>query len=378
MQEIILSVSDCIALVNQTLEYAYPVILVEGEVASFKVSKSKYVFFDLKDDTGVLGCFMMIYQLRMPLEDGMKVRVVAAPRLTAWGKFSLTVREVRPVGEGSIKRSFELLKTKLEAEGLFDASRKRALPQLPGRIGLVASMESAGYVDFLKILNSRWGGVEVLVADVQVQGAEAAGQIIRALRHFNEMADPVETLVLVRGGGSAEDLMVFNEELLVRAVAASRIPTLVGVGHEIDISLCDLAADVRAATPSNAAQLLVPDKQSITREIDYRQRHMALRLHQRLQAAVAKVRMVADHLLAVMQKVLRARQRQVEYASNMLRQLDPKTVLRRGYSLVRTEQGRVVKGGAKDITVGERLTVELSHAILQVGVNHVSKKRTVT
>src|SRR6266496_3889415 len=148
METLVLTVSDLIALVNQTLEYALPTAVVEGEVSSFKVSKGKFVFFDLKDEQGVVSCFMMVYQLRTALEDGMKVRVVAQPKLTAWGKFSLTVQGVAAVGQGSIKRSFELLRAKLEKEGLFDISRKRTLPEIPSRVGLVASVESAGYGDF--------------------------------------------------------------------------------------------------------------------------------------------------------------------------------------------------------------------------------------
>ncbi|MFS8118065.1 MAG: exodeoxyribonuclease VII large subunit, partial [Microcoleus sp.] len=246
MEKTPISVSESIALINQTLEYAYPTLIVEGEISSFKINRDKYVFFDLKDDEASIGCFMTVWQLRMPLEDGMKVQIVANPRLTNWGKFSLTVREVRPIGEGSLKRSFELLKVKLEKEGLFAPENKRSLPSLPHRIGLIASAESAGYVDFLTILGARWGGMEIEVANVQVQGVGAAEQVVRAIEHFNGSLDPPELLVIVRGGGSADDLAVFNDEPLVRAVAGSKIPTLTGIGHEVDTSLVDLAADVRA------------------------------------------------------------------------------------------------------------------------------------
>src|SRR5438552_11153099 len=140
MEKLVLGVSDFVALVNQTLEYAYASVIVEGELSSFKVSKGKYVFFDLKDEESVVSCFMMVYQLRTALEDGMKVRAVANPKLTAWGKFSLTVRDIAPVGEGNIRRSFELLRAKLEREGLFDPARKRLLPVMPRRVGLIASV----------------------------------------------------------------------------------------------------------------------------------------------------------------------------------------------------------------------------------------------
>jgi len=373
MEPLLLKVSDLVALINQTLEYAYPSVIVEGEIASFKVSKGKFVFFDLKDEESVVSCFMMVYQVRTALEDGMKVRVVAQPKLTAWGKFSLTVREIAPVGEGSIKRSFQLLKAKLEKEGLFDPGRKRRLPAVPQRIGLIASVESAGYADFVKILNGRWGGVDVTVADVLVQGADASGQIIGAIQHFNQQAQPVDVLVIVRGGGSAEDLAVFNEEPLVRAVAASRIPTLVGVGHEVDTSLADLAADVRAATPSNAAQLLVPDREAIIRELQHKQQRMFTQLSARRERLQRHTQQAIERLLGRLQSALDTQQRHVRYARQTLRQLDPKVVLKRGYALVRDQKGAVVQPDT--LKPGDTIAIELSSAIINAGVHDVQPKK---
>jgi exodeoxyribonuclease VII large subunit len=373
METLILGVSDLVALVNQTLEYAYPSVVVEGEISSFKVSKGKYVFFDLKDENSVVSCFMMAYQLRTALEDGMKVRVVASPKLTAWGKFSLTVRQVAPVGEGSLKRSFELLRAKLEKEGLFDQSRKRLLPHIPARIGVISSVESAGYADFVKILNGRWGGVDVSVADVLVQGADASKQIIDAIRHFNEQAQPVDALVLVRGGGSAEDLAVWNEEPLVRAIAASRVPTLVGVGHEVDTSLSDLAADVRAATPSNAAQILVPDRAAIIRELHHKQQRMLSRLSDRRQREQQQIQRAITRLLGRLQSTLTAQRRHVQYARQTLRQLDPKVVLGRGYAIVRDEKGALVRDASK-LKPEEQIAIELQKAIINAGVQDVRSK----
>jgi exodeoxyribonuclease VII large subunit len=366
-------VSELIAIVNQTLEYAYPSVMVEGEVASFKVSKGKYIFFDLKDEEGVVNCFMMAYQLRHPLEDGMTVRLLAQPRLTPWGKFSLTVREVLPVGEGSIKRAFHLLKARLEKEGLFDELRKRPLPHIPRRIGLIASVESAGYVDFLKILDHRWGGIEVEVADVQVQGVSAAEQIIRAVDYFNQQAELPDALVIVRGGGSAEDLAVFNDEGLVRAVAGSRVPTLVGVGHEVDTSLADLAADVRAATPSNAAQLLVPDKNAMIAELAQREYRLFERIERRLE--------VMRHLISDAPQIMAARldaaivehQRRLNHAVRELKHLDPKVVLQRGYAMIRHGK-ELVRGNAKHVKTGDVLTITLARAILEAEVTHVDRK----
>lgn len=372
MEKTVFQVSELIAVINQTLEYAYPSVVVEGEVASFKVSKDKYVFFDIKDDTGSVNCFMMVYQLRTALEDGMRVQLLAVPRLTPWGKFSLTVREIMPVGEGSIKRAFELLKAKLAGEGLFDTERKRSLPEFPARIGLIASVESAGYVDFLKILDSRWGGVEVEVADVQVQGLSAAGQIIGAIEHFNQQADLPEVLVLVRGGGSADDLAVFNDEALVRAIAASRVPTLVGVGHEVDVSLADLAADLRAATPSNAAQLLVPDRQALINELNQREQRLYERLVRRLDDIKLRVDVAARQMLGRLQNSLEAYQRRLGQAALVLRQLDPKLALRRGYALVRDSKGQLLRS-AKGVKPGDKLTIQLASAILESGVISVKQ-----
>lgn len=372
MEKITLSVSDAIAYINQTLEFAYPTLVVEGEVASFKVNQGKYVFFDLKDETGTLGCFMMLFSLRTALEDGMRVQVSATPKLTAWGKFSLTVREVQPVGEGSLKRAFELQKARLATEGLFAAERKRSLPALPTRVGVISSTGAAGYKDFIKIINDRWAGLDVAVAHTAVQGTGAAEQIIRALNWFNQQAEPVEVIVVVRGGGSADDLSLFNDEPLVRAIAASRIPTLVGIGHEVDETLADLAADVRAATPTNAAQLLVPDKREVMASLDYRLRHIV--------SAIASQHkqysgIVDDQLRGVFQAIERRQDRlkdRFSLLSSVITQLDPRTVLNRGYALVFGHDGTALKGRVPQM--GEILLVETKSHKLTTEVKNVSKK----
>jgi exodeoxyribonuclease VII large subunit len=358
-----LSVSDFIALTNQTLEYAYPSVTIEGEVASFKVNQGKFVFFDLKDSGASVGCFMTVWQLRLPIEDGMKVIVTATPKLTQWGKFSLTIKSIRPTGEGALKKSFELLRAKLENEGLFADERKRALPALPQHVAVISSTQAAGYADFIKILNDRWGGLQVDVAHVQVQGEAAPDQMIRALRYFNERDMLPEVIVIIRGGGSADDLAAFNDEPLVRAIASSRVPTLVGVGHEVDISLADMVADVRAATPSNAAQLLVPDRTEIIRRVRSQVRSLLPRTEQ----AIAGERAIVKNQLAL---ALRAVDRRVEQYDaqvaglrRVLAELDPRRVLERGYALIR---------GTVDI--GNLIEIEKSTIIIKAEVKNVSKK----
>lgn len=251
--------TEFIGVVNQTLEYAYAPVLIEGEVASFKVNQGKWVFFDLKDEESSVSCFMTLWSLRVPIEDGMKVVVRAVPKVTKWGKFSLTVDAIKPAGEGSLKKAFEILKKKLTSEGLFDSAKKRPLPTDLTQIGVISSTQAAGYADFIKIVNARWGGMKIITAHTQVQGLDAPDQIIRALKYFNERGE-VQAIVILRGGGSADDLSCFNDEQLVREIAASRIPVVTGIGHEVDESLSDLAADVRASTPSNAAEMLTRDR----------------------------------------------------------------------------------------------------------------------
>jgi len=331
----VISVSECIALVNQTLEFAYPSLEVVGEVSSFKVNQGKFVFFDLKDESGSLGCFMMVYQLRIPIEDGMKVKVSATAKLTPWGKFSLTVRNIQPVGEGSLKKSFEILRKKLSDEGLFAPERKRPLPEMPARISVISSTQAAGYGDFIKIVNDRWGGMRIRTTHVQVQGESAPDQIIRALKEANEQELLPDVIVLVRGGGSADDLSVFNDEPLVRAIAASRAPVLTGIGHEVDVTLADEAADVRAATPSSAAQLLVPDKQEVIRRVQRDVTGLVPLLQRSIDDRIAEVRVRTSDALSEI--ILRHETLEAALAerTRLLRQFDPKQALQRGYALVR-------------------------------------------
>lgn len=357
------TVSDFIALTNQTLEYAYPSVQIEGEVASFKINQDKYVFFDLKDDNGSIGCFMTVWQLRQPIENGMKIVVTATPKLTQWGKFSLTVRALRPSGEGSLKKSFELLRAKLDKEGLFSPERKRPLPAVPEHIAVISSTQAAGYADFIKIVNDRWGGLRIDVAHVQVQGADAPDQIIRALKYFNEQEDLPQVVVIIRGGGSADDLAAFNDELLVREIAASRVPTLVGVGHEVDESLADMVADVRAATPSNAAQIVVPDRQEIIRAVRYRVQSVLPRTTQAIEAKRLQLRDMLQRALVSTERQVQQADDRVLHVRQVLVQLDPNVVLKRGYALIRGEQ-----------KVGSRIEIETYHAIIGAKVERYDKK----
>lgn len=376
----VLTVSQFLAILNETLGFAFPEVVVQGEVSSFKVNQGKWVFFDVKDEESTLSCFMTLYQLKVPLEDGMKVRVVGTPKFTKWGKFSFTVKRVELAGEGALKQAFLLLQKKLGEEGLFAAERKRPLPQFPKTIGLVAAEQSAAYADFIKILGQRWGGLNIQLINVQVQGAAAPDQIVGAIRQFNEAAEPVDVVVVIRGGGSLEDLQAFNTEDVARAVAGSRIPTIVGVGHEIDVSLADMAADVRAATPTDAARIVVPDRVAMVGELDSRTSRMEqhirqnlLRREQALLGSVSRmerfVRQPIERLaraainlrrdLGTIERTLQLRQQGLEGLVRNLKNVDPKAVLARGYSVVR-QNNKVIKS-AKDIGVDQPFMIQFAN-----------------
>lgn len=364
------TVSQAVAVFNQILGTATPTVTVVGEVANYKVNQGKWVFFDIKDEACSLSCFMPLYQLRMAVEDGMRVIVVAKPQITKWGRFSLTVHSIRPVGEGSIKKSFELLKKKLAAEGLFDAARKRPLPRLPQHIGVISSVDAAGYRDFIKIISARQGGLTIDVISTQVQGEAAPDQLIAAVHQFNEMANPPEVLAILRGGGSRDDLVAFDDERLVRAVAASRIPTISGVGHEIDTTLIDLVADRRASTPSNAAELLVPDKRELIAQADDCLGQMVHALEQQVNGYRSSFRLSLDQLNQAVTRWLNEVELKAGALSQTLTAYDPRSVLRRGYALVWTEQRHLMRSAV----TGDRLTIETERQLIETEVTNVRDK----
>ncbi|MBR0415939.1 exodeoxyribonuclease VII large subunit [Candidatus Saccharibacteria bacterium] len=338
------SVSEFLAAVNQTLEYAYSSVVIEGEVSGFKINQGKWVFFDLKDEESSISCFLPLFSLRMELADGMKIVVRGEPKVTKWGKFSLTVRQMMPVGEGSIKKNFELLKKKLTAEGLFDPAKKRGIPEDLTKIGVISSTQAAGYADFCKIINARWGGLEIQTAHTQVQGMAAADQIIKALKYFNEKAE-VDIIAIMRGGGSADDLSVFNDEALVRAIAASRIPVITGIGHEVDESLADLAADIRASTPSNVAEMLTPDKRTVAKNVQ----ESVSKLSNKIVQSITGVEGDISGKLAEIQRVIRQRitslDESIKGKIRILESANPDLTLKRGYAIVSGDltEGNVVK-----------------------------------
>lgn len=336
------AVSEFVAVFNQTVEYAYPSVLVTGEIANMRVSRGKFVYFDIKDDTASLKCFCLVYQLPGPLEDGMMVTVRAQPRLHPLYNFSLNVQTIQVSGEGALRRAADLLAAKLQAEGLFAAERKRSLPYPPTRIGLVTSVESAAYADFIKILGVRWHGLTIDVIDTQVQGEAAPAQIVRAIESFNAMASQPDVLVVTRGGGSADDLAAFNTEPVVRAVAASRIPTLVAIGHEIDTSLAELAADQRASTPSNAAELLVPDRREVQMALGQDLKQLKQSVLELVDAAQQQLNDWQTEATSKLTENWHRNDDQLSNAKHLLDAFSPQRTLERGYAVIK-QAGQVVR-----------------------------------
>ena len=345
------SVSEFLDVVNQTLDYAFPTVEIEGEVSGFKTSKNRWVFFDLKDETGTVNCFTTIYQLRIPLEDGMKVIIKGQPRLTKAGRFSITIQQIMPKGEGSIKKAFELLKEKLTKEGLFDPAKKRPVPDNLRTIGVISSTTAAGYADFCKIINNRWGGLTLKVANCGVQGLSAADEICRAIDYFNEEGT-VEVIAIVRGGGSKDDLAVFNDEALARKIASSRIPIITGIGHEIDESLADLAADVRASTPTNAAEMLTRDKAAEIARLHDNIAHAA----QFINHFIDTVKSTNLSAIASVNDAIEARiesaKTSIKNQQKLLASFNPERVLKQGYAIL---SGNLSPGSTIEITTFENL-----------------------
>lgn len=384
MTEQVLSVTELREFIDQTLKYAYPLVVVEGEVSGFRINQGKWVFFDLKDSETTISCFMTKHQLKTVLEDGMLIRVVATPNLTKWGKFSLTVKEVELAGEGAARRAYELLKAQFESEGLFVAERKRSLPEYPQRIGLITSRDAAAFNDFITIARDRWPLVEVCHIHVHVQGLQAPTDIVAALNQLNAIGDDLDAIVLIRGGGSAEDLQAFNQEDVVRAVYTSSIPVIVGIGHEDDISLAELVADVRASTPTDAARRLLPDQQEVKQHLDHLWsrssvamvrnfdrvdqviRHFIQQRLRLLERLADRLEWAQIRLQMVMNKKLEALQYKIALAAQMLAGVDPERILAQGYAIVR--QGSKVIRSPLELRREEPVLVQLQQGVIQLRV----------
>src|SRR5271169_4425635 len=278
-------VSELTERIGDLLEGAFSDVWIEGEVSNYHAAQSGHLYFTLKDARSQIRCVCFRDQVRglkFRPEDGLHITVrgslgVYEPR----GEYQVYVSHIEPVGLGALQLAFEQLKKKLQEEGLFDAARKKPLPILPRCIGVVTSPTGAAIRDILRVLKRRFANVHVQIYPVKVQGEGAAAEVVAALRHFNR-AKLADVVIVARGGGSLEDLWAFNEEIVARAIAASEIPIITGIGHEIDFTIADFVADLRAPTPSAAAEIVVRSRQEFERHIAEAYRNLAQQIRYRL------------------------------------------------------------------------------------------------
>ncbi|MCX7681794.1 MAG: exodeoxyribonuclease VII large subunit [Anaerolineae bacterium] len=384
------TVSQLTAFIRRLLEDEPELgdLWVEGEVSNFSRAPSGHYYFTLKDSAAQIGCVMwrsVAQGLPRPYIPTSGELVVAHGRVgvyEAGGRYQLYVDNLQPAGVGDLYRQFERLKAKLEAEGLFAPERKRPLPAMPRRIGVVTSPAAAALRDIINVLRRRYPLAELLLAPTQVQGEAAPPQIVAALEALNARQD-VDVIIVARGGGSLEDLWAFNDERVARAIAASRIPVVCGVGHETDFSLADFAADVRAPTPSAAAELVAPDctvlraqiqkyAAALTRALlrDIRGRRWKLHnleralTHLSPAAQLAQARQRIDDLCTraatALHHQLALRREQVAGLAGRLAGVSPLGTLERGYALVRRRDTRALVRSVTAVRAGEALTIRLA------------------
>jgi exodeoxyribonuclease VII large subunit len=382
-----LTVAQLTAQIKNSLEGEFPNVWVVGEISNYSRPQSGHAYFTLKDDQAQIRAVMWrsaMARLKFDLADGLDVVChghidVYAPR----GSYQLVIDDLQPKGVGALELALRKLKEKLAAEGLFDPARKRRLPPIPRKVAFVTSPTGAAVHDFLQVLRRRWRGVDVLIIPARVQGDGAAQEIVAGIRIANRLSPRPDVLIVGRGGGSLEDLWTFNEEPVVRAIAASKIPTVSAVGHEIDVTLADLAADVRALTPSEAAERIVPAAEEITarvRAFQQRLRHAAHRRVMWLRArydGIAAQRPfrrpfdlihdrnrlldeLAMHGSAAVRRRLREYESRLATMAGKIESLSPLAVLARGYTITQdAASGKVVRRAAQ-LRVGQSMVTLFS------------------
>ena len=370
--KLVFTPTDFVAITNQVFETAFGFSYIEGELANFRISKNKWLYFDIKDATSKVSCFGSVYAMPGPLEERMTVVVGGRATMHPQFGFNFTIQSIAPSGQGSIKKAFDLLKAKLTAEGLFEEARKRSVPYPPNNIALVTSLESAAYADFIKVLSHRWPFANLAVYDSLVQGDQAPAQLVNAISDANSNEVLADVLVITRGGGSADDLSAFNDERVVRAVASSRIPTVVAIGHEVDESLAELASDKRASTPSNAAELLVPDRQAEARQILGLKPRLSSSFKTVITSNLENNQRSLENIKSIFNDKLRTAEAELDLSKHRLELLNPRSVLKKGYSVVRQTGGAVVKN-SKSLNVGQNIELIFYQGSAKAEVKEILK-----
>jgi exodeoxyribonuclease VII large subunit len=375
----ILTVSELTMQLKELVESCFPAVWVVGEISNLSRAQSGHIYLTLKDPGAQLPAVLwrsVAAKVRFELRDGLEIICFGYLDIhPPQGKYKLVITHLEPRGIGALELAFRQLYERLAKEGLFDPARKRPLPRFVNRVVLVTSPAGAAVHDFLKILSRRWLGGYVLVVPTRVQGEGAGEEIAAAISTANQLPEPFDCLVLTRGGGSAEDLWAFNEEVVVRAIVASKIPVVSAVGHEIDVTLADLAADLRALTPSEAAERISPDRyelrghlEQLVRRLHHatRQmlRHARFRLDVVAQAAPfrrpqewifqhsQRADELAERLHRASQLKLQQAREKLSHLASQLEALSPLAVLARGYSLTFTLPDRYLVRDAAILSPG--------------------------
>jgi len=357
------SVSELTGRIKRSLEADFGQVALHGEVSNVARPRSGHIYFTIKDESASIRAVMWKNDSRrvaFELTDGLAVRALG--RLTIYaqrGEYQIVVNEIEPEGMGAVELAFRQRYARLALEGLFDTARKRPLPRYPRRIVIVTSPTGAAVRDILQVLSRRWRCASVLVAPTRVQGAGADMEVVSALDLANRVAQ-ADVIILARGGGSIEDLWTFNEESVVRAIVASRLPVVSAVGHEIDVTLADLAADRRALTPSEAGEVCVPDVREVTLHLDRLTDRLRLAgLSQLGDARVRLDQLGKSSLHAIHQELLSRRQRVMRLAAS-LEALSPLAVLARGYSLTFLADGMTLVRSSDDVQTGDLLRTRVA------------------
>ena len=393
----IFSISDLNARIALVLEGEFEEVMVEGEISNFTRAASGHMYFTLKDAKSQISCVMFRGNsrfLRFQPESGMKV--IARANVSVYsprGVYQLNVSSLEPAGVGALQMAFEQLKKKLEAEGLFASERKKPLPFLPHKIGVVTSPSGAAIRDILSVLKRRYPNVQVLIYPTLVQGDEAPAGIVKGIEAL-DAEGTMDVILVSRGGGSIEDLWAFNDEKVARAIAACNTPVVSAVGHEIDFTIADFVADLRAPTPSAAAELVVGRKDDLAYTVKSLEQRVASAMQGRIrhvralldaaspERMMATVRGRIDFNLqkldeldlrlknSMAQKLEKGHNRLAE-AGARLEALSPLKALQRGYSIVSKENEQIPLSKVGDITAGDRLDVRLSDGTVQCQVDRI-------
>ncbi len=386
MEERIYSVSEISREIKRVITQFIPPVWVEGEISNYSVSRAGHIYFSLKDDAALINCVVwrnIADKIPFHLIAGMRV-VVQGEVITyaAQSQYQINIKEIRAAGLGTLFMAFEALKKKLSEEGLFNPELKKPVPALPRRIGVVTSISGAAVQDILQISERRNPAIGIVLFPAQVQGDKAADTIIEGIETFNKLKN-VDFIIIGRGGGSIEDLWAFNEEKLVRAIAASELPVISAVGHEVDFTLSDFVADFRAPTPSAAAELAIPERYAIHEKINQYIRQIEQAITTRISSLIQSI----DHLHArilqfnpqsvIEQKYSRFVDLQkrmshtidqlIDHAHlqlqdylNTIHALNPKAILKRGYSIVYSQLDGQVIQSVKKVQADQKIEVEVA------------------